>query len=96
MKTYLSFYKNEIRAVQIYIRDQDDVDFIPDGTSTYTVVAPSGTVIPEVVAMVSGSSLTGLIDLNVTYLPGTYDIIWKIMKGSYIYYHKTDLQVLDL
>jgi len=43
-----------------------------------------------------GSSVSFLIGTSVTNVAGEYDIIWKLIKGQYTFYHKTRLVVEDL
>lgn len=96
MRSYITFYVGEVRAVTLYLRDQEDVDFVASSASTFVDWASGGNLIPEVPAMISGSSLTCLVDTRVTVNKGVYCIIWKIIQGQYTYYHRTDINVVEL
>ena len=100
MKTYLSFYQNEVRAVEISVLDQDDQIFYPSSATAY-VVNNLGTVVqPEQPVMVTGNSMYILITTATTLVPGTYEIVWKMTltadSHTYIYYHKTTLEIEKL
>lgn len=96
MESYITFYTGEIRAISIYLRNQDDDDFIATSASTYVQNISGGVVITEIPAMVSASSLTTLIGTNVTNTVGKYEVVWKIIQNQYIYYHKTNINVVDI
>ena len=96
MKTYLTFYEKEIRAVELLVRDQVDAPFTVDAATAKVIDKHDTVVVAETVAMAVGNSVTFLIGLAVTSVPGTYDIIWKLTKGIYTFYHKTRLVVEDL
>lgn len=99
-QTYITFYEDEIRAVEISVRDQDDAIWTP--TAAYiTIVDEDGdVVVAETAAMVSSNTILGLINTTVTSTPGKYFIIWRILKTSgtstYTFYHKTTLVVEEL
>ena len=95
-KTYQALNQNENRAVEIKMRDSDGLIFEP--TSAYTTVRDSdgNIVIAEQEAYVDSNSIYTIIGNTVTSTPGNYDIIWKIVKDVYIYYHVTELEVLKV
>lgn len=95
--SYITFYQNEVRAVEITINDQDDVAWTPS-TAYMTVVDNDGDVIvSEAVVLVSANTVVGLIDTRTTETPGDYYLIWRILQtvgaSTYTYYHKTALVV---
>jgi len=96
MKTYITFYEKEIRAVELLIRDQNDVLFSVDNATVKVMDKNDNVVVPETPAYVVGSSVSFLIGTSVTNVAGEYDIIWKLIKGQYTFYHKTRLVVEDL
>lgn len=96
MQTTQTLYQNEVRAVQLRLTDQDDAAFQPDSAYT-TIYDSSGSVVrAEQACYTDGSSIYDIIGEAVTDTVGDYDIIWKVIKGNYTYYHKTNLTVLSL
>ncbi len=96
MESYITFYTGEIRAIQIYLRDQNDDDFVPTSASTYVQDVSGGIIQPETTAMTSGAAITTLIGTNVTNNSGKYEIVWNIWQNTYLYKHKTNINVQDL
>jgi hypothetical protein len=100
LKTYEIFYQNEVRAVTISIRDQDDNIWVPTSASSWVVDSVGNLVVGESTATVLSNSVTCIIGTTVTTTAGLYEIIWKISRVSgdttYIYYHKTSLSVEEL
>lgn len=96
MQTNQTLYQNEKRAVEIRLTDQDDATFEPD--AAYTVVYDSsGNIVRESQSCYKESNkIYDIIGPAVTENAGDYEIIWKIEKGDYTYYHKTNLTVLSL
>jgi hypothetical protein len=98
--TYITFYENEIRAVEIIIRDQNDDDFNLSTAYASVVDSDGTTVVSETECLVTDNKAYTLINMDVTSIPGSYEIIWKIVKiinsTTYHYYHKTKLIVDDL
>lgn len=96
MKTYITFYQGEIRAVEITIRDQDDDDFDPSGAYFSVVDSDGTTVKAEADCLVTENKIYALINTEVTATVDEYEIVWRIVKDSYTYYHKTKLNVEEL
>ena len=99
-QTYMTLYENEVRAVEISIRDQDDAVWYPSSAYVKIVDDDGNTVVNEVPAMVSENTILTKVDTNITSVPGKYHLIWKILKTSgsttYTFYHKTTLTVEEL
>lgn len=93
--TYVEMNTNEVRAIRVSIRDQDDSKFLPSSV-TYTVVDSNDETVKSGSATIDDNIMIALIDTDVTGTAGDYDVIWKITKDSYTYYHKTNLIVNDL
>lgn len=94
--SYITFYQNEVRAIELVILDQDDVSWVPT-TAYYTVINELERIIVSLEpAQVTSTGVSALISTNVTETPGTYVVQWKLVKDSYIYYHKTTLIVNEL
>lgn len=93
-ETHETFWKNEVKALQITVRDEDDNSKIePDG-AVYVVYNENGTeVVTEQVASVSSNQVSCLIGTAVTATPGNYYVIWTITKGQYTYVHRTAVEV---
>ncbi len=100
MNTYLTVYEDEQRAVELTIRDNDDVAYTPD-SATYTIKDSNGVeIVAETTCMVDENKIYFMVTDTVTALPGEYEVIWKITKVSgantYIFHHKTKLTVEEL
>lgn len=93
METYTSLYQGETRALTIYVRDQNDDDFEPTSASTYIKDSSDNIIVNEISSLVSGASITALVDNCVTSAAGNYKVIWKILNSGYIYYHITKLEI---
>jgi len=101
MKSYITMYENEERAVELLIRDQDDVAWTPDAAYFKILSSEGPTVVTEGPAMVTGNTIYALVTTVVTQNAGEYDIVWRIVKegendDSYTFYHKTRLVVEEL
>jgi len=99
-QTYMTLYENEVRAVEISIRDQDDAVWYPSSAYVKIVDDDGNTVVNEVPVMVFENTILTKVDTNITSVPGKYHLIWKILKTSgsttYTFYHKTTLTVEEL
>lgn len=100
MKSYITLYQNEVRAVSITIRDEKDLVWIPS-TAHFSIINSEGvTVLSEATAMVENNIVYAIFPSSVSATCGSYDIIWKIEKtvapNTYIYYHKTNVIVEEL
>ena len=101
MKTYLTFYQNEIRAIELEIRDQNDDAYNPTTAYAWVYNSDGVTVVTEGPCMVTANKVYVLIGEGVTNTPGEYDVVWRIMKSgdngdSYRFFHKTRLTVEEL
>jgi hypothetical protein len=101
MKTYATLYQNEIRAVELTVRDQDDADYNPTEAYAWVLNHDGDIIQTESVCMVTGNRVYALIGEGVTGIAGDYDIVWKIIKRAseettYRFFHKTKLTVEEL
>lgn len=100
MKTYLTIYQGEQRAVELAIRDHDDAEYEP--TNVYAkVVDESGNIVQEEAsALLVSNTASILITSATSATEGDYEIVWRIVKTSgevtYTYYHKTHLVIEEL
>jgi hypothetical protein len=103
-RTYQTFLQNEVRALEITVRDQDGNEYSPNAAYT-AVLDPAGTtVVPtsggDQAAQVSGNKVSTVIGTATTAQVGTYYVIWRILKDAgaetYTYYHVTELEVRKL
>lgn len=96
MFTTQTLYQNEVRGVKINLSKSDDSLLNPDSVFA-TIYDRDGNVVQaEQTCSLSSSVATAIVDTDTTGNTGDYEIIWKVNKGSYIYYHKTELVVLSL
>jgi hypothetical protein len=103
--TYVTFMQNDIRALQISVRDQYDTAYIVT-SATYKVLTSiinhhgGDVVVPEAAALVSGNTVSALMTTAVTSAAGEYDVVWKLVKvagaTTYNFYHKTKLKVEEI
>lgn len=101
MKTYLTIYQNEQRAIDLLIRDQDDAEYTPTNVYAKIVDSNGNTVMAETEATVSSNVATILIQADYTDTVGVYEIVWRITKTvdgpvTYTYYHKTSLTIEEI
>ncbi len=95
-QTHQTFYKNEIRALEITVRDQDGNEYAPSGAYVEVQDDVGDTVVAEQVALVTSNRVSTLIGTATTASPGTYNIIWRLLKSGYTYFHVTQLEVRKL
>jgi hypothetical protein len=100
MKSYITLYQNEVRAVEITIRDENDLVWEPS-TAYFSIIDSNGTIVmAEATAMVDDNKVYAIFPANVSAVCGRYDIIWKLVKvegsNTYTYYHKTNVVVEEL
>lgn len=95
-KTYQTFYKDEVRALQITVRDQNGNPFSPSGAYVEVQDNVGQTVIAEQPAQVTSNTVQTLIGTATTASSGTYNIIWRILYEQYTYLHVTELEVRKL
>ena len=93
---YISLFVGEVRAIELTVRDQDDVDFIPDGVSVTIKDFDAVDIITDQVAVINTNRISTLITTEVSSVAGIYFIIWKITKEEAIYYHKTIINIREI
>lgn len=96
MKTYTTLYIGETRALSIYVRDQNDDDFIAVSASTYIKNSNDEIVVSETPAIVSAASVISLLDTVVTSAAGNYEVVWTLNKSGYVYKHVSFVKVVEL
>ena len=95
MRTYQALNKNEVRAVELTIRDKDGQSFTPSGA--YAEILKDGvSVVAEQTATISVNRVYITINTVVTSTIGVYSIKWRLLKDTYTYYHTTELTVVEL
>ena len=99
-KTNISINENEVRAVSLEIRDQNDDNFTPTDAFAHVVDEDDVVVVVEAEALITDNTISTLLDATVTVNIGTYYIIWRIMQTvdttNYVYYHKTKVDVMSI
>jgi hypothetical protein len=96
MRTYQTLYKNENRAVEITVNDQDGQPFISTAASASVYDSSNEIVVPINPARVEDNKIQTIIGTTVTSTVGKYKIVWKLWKDDYIYFHSTDVVVEEL
>lgn len=94
--TYITVYENETRSIEILVRDQYDEAFNPDTATVLVEDIVGDVVVAEANAMVYNNTVSTIISTDVTSILGEYHIIWKIVKGTDIFYHKSIINVKEL
>ena len=95
-KTNISINENEVRAVSLEIRDQNDDNFEPSYAYVQVVDSDDVVIVVEAETLVTDNAVSTVLDGTVTANIGTYYIIWRIVKTSYTYYHKTKVDVMSI
>lgn len=100
MKSYITLYQNEIRAIEVTIRDQNDLVWEPSNATFKIIDSENNVVLEEATAMVESNKVYAIFPLTISSTCGEYDIIWKFLKvegsNTYTYYHKTSVIVEEL
>lgn len=100
MKSYITLYQNEVRAIEITIRDQEELDWLPSNAYVSVRDKNGNFIINETTAMVNDNKIYFIIPTTVTSVVGVYDVLWKIIKvdgsNTYVFYHKTNVIVEEL
>jgi hypothetical protein len=94
-ETYQAFYVNEVRKLEITVNDEDGNPFTGFTGDVSVLDSVGQTIIPEAVATVDENTISTTITQTTTAAAGDYKIVWKISKSGHIYYHITELAVLD-
>jgi hypothetical protein len=95
-RTLQTFLQNEVRALEITVRDQDGNAYAPDAAYFQVQDEDGLEVVAEQAASVVNNTVNALIGTTTTAQVGTYYIIWRLVKGQYTYYHVTELEVHKL
>jgi hypothetical protein len=95
-ETYQAFYQNENRALQITMNDQDGNSWAPSGGYVQVKNSSGTVVVAEQAASVSSNTVSTIIGTAVTATVGKYQIIWRLLRSGYTFYHVTELEVLEL
>jgi len=95
MNSSQTLYEGEKRAVEITIRDHDDLAYSPSAASV-EIKNSEETIIDSQDCMIVENRVYCYITTNITQTPGRYFIHWTIRKDMYIFKHKTDVLILEL
>jgi hypothetical protein len=94
--TYVKFYENEYRTIEILVRDMNEEDYNIDYATCHIEDDEENIIMDETICMVTGNKIKITIPLNITYLKGIYYVRWTLHKDSLIFKHKTILNVEEL
>jgi hypothetical protein len=95
-RTQQEINQNEVRPIELTMHNDTGAPFYPT-SATVSIYNSSGTaLVTDAVAMVAGEKITYLLGTTITANVGSYVIKWKIIYGSYTYYHATDIDVVEL
>lgn len=95
-ESYISFYEDEVRNVELTILDEKDIPYYPDHVFSYVEDSEGTVVVEDATRSVSANKVYMTIDTTVTSTPGVYNIIWTIHKNELEFKHKTALTVRPL
>lgn len=97
--TYLTLFKDEVRDIELIIRNDDETKFIPTSASCVIMhddlIVERCTVSLNVSGSVNDNVITAKITNLTTHVPTEYDVIWTFKKDDLIFKHKTFLCVLE-
>lgn len=87
METQQILYQNENRAIKLTLNISPN--------NAYTTIYDSGknVIRSEQQCNVDGNDIWEMIGQLVTANTGTYYIVWKIIEGDNVYFHKTKIMV---
>jgi hypothetical protein len=98
--TYIKFYENEYRTIELIVRDMCEEDFNVDTATSHieSVVneVSTGIVMEETVCMVIGNKVRTIVPTSVSNTKGMYWVIWTVRKSGMEYKHKTILNIEEL
>ena len=95
-RTFQDFYRNEVRALQLTIENEDGQDYSPSAAYVTISDEDGNTVVSEQPAMTAGANVYTLVGTTTTSATGMYNVDWKLERGAYTFYHRTELEVKDL
>lgn len=93
--TYQTLYQNEIRNIELSLREDDETIFIPT-SGAVNIYDEDDSLILSANAIINSNVISYLVNTTITETTGEYQIIWKINKNNENFYHKTILKVLEL
>jgi hypothetical protein len=93
-----TLFQNEVRPVSISIVDEDLEKWIPDEAyaKVLDTTEAQNIVVPEASATIDSNKVSFTVGTTVTANPANYTLVWRVIQGSKIYYHKTDVKVIKL
>ena len=92
-KTYQTFYQNEVRALEITVRDQDGNEYPLSDAQVAVTDANGDVVIANQSAQVTSNKVSTIISTTVTAQVGIYHVLWTLRFSDYTYKHVTELEV---
>jgi len=94
LNTHQTLYKDEKRAIEITVRDHNDIAYSP--SAAYIEVKNSkDELIDSQTCMIIENRVYCYIAINITQIPGRYFVHWTIRKDMYTFKHKTEILVLE-
>lgn len=101
MKTYVEMYQNEQRALELEMRDENDLPYTPSIVYFKVVDSKGNIVQEEETCLILQNSAIALITPLTTANVGDYEVIWRILRNvtgqtTYTYFHKTQVVVEEL
>jgi hypothetical protein len=96
MQTYITIYKNEKRAIQLHMNDNDNDNYQCNSAYASVVDSNGNNIRRERPCYTDDESAWDLIETDVTGTAGIYYIIWKILNTNEVIYHSTKLEVIEV
>lgn len=94
--TYIKFYENEYRTIELLIRDMDENDFVPDTATCRIEDNEDNVVMEETNCQIVSNGIRVTVPTDVTDVKGIYSVLWTLTKDRMIYRHRTVLNVEEL
>lgn len=91
--TYIKFYEDEYRTLQLLVRDMQEEPFNPDTATCHIKDSENEIVMEETTCMVIANAVRVTIPSAITNVKGLYKVLWTIWKDGHSYKHKTILNV---
>jgi len=92
-KSYQTFYQNEVRALELTVRDQDGNELVLLSAEVEVTDVDGNVVRVEQAASVSSNKVSTIINTTITAQVGLYHVRWTLHYSTYTYKHATELEV---
>ncbi len=96
MRTYQTLFKDEVRAVELTIRDETGTLYTPSAGYSQIFDEDGNQITTQQGTYITTGKIYTIVDTNTTANIGKYKIVWSLLNYGYTYYHATELTVVEL